>query len=72
MFIWLLAYWLAFMINAAFDVSLEGPTCGIPFWTIFGLGWGGYFRFRQVVGATSVSRHVITDVARGPASIGIR
>jgi len=44
-FAWVLAYWLAFMVNAAFDVSLEGPVCGIPFWTIFGLGWGGCLKF---------------------------
>ena len=34
-------------INAAFDVSLEGPVCGIPFWIIFGLGWGSYLKFRE-------------------------
>lgn len=36
--LWLLAYWLAFMVNAAFDVYLEGPQGGIWFWTVFGLG----------------------------------
>jgi len=40
LFLWLLAYWTAFMINAAFDVSFEGPMSGIPFWTVFGFGWG--------------------------------
>lgn len=36
--VWLLAYWLAMMLNASFDVYLEGPQGGIWFWTIFGLG----------------------------------
>ncbi len=40
LFAWLLAYWLAFLIEAGFDVSLEGPMVGIPFWTVFGIGWG--------------------------------
>jgi hypothetical protein len=36
--LWLLAYWLAFMINATFDVYLEGPQGGIWFWSVFGFG----------------------------------
>lgn len=36
--VWLLAYWLAIMINAAFDVYIEGPQGGIWLWTIFGFG----------------------------------
>jgi hypothetical protein len=44
-FAWVFAYWLAFMVNAAFDVALEGPAYAIPFWTIFGLGWGGCLKF---------------------------
>jgi len=45
---WLLAYWLAFLVNACFDVSFEGPVSGIPFWTIFGLGWGARIRFSSL------------------------
>ena len=37
-FLFLVAYWLAFLVNAAFDVSLEGPMMGIWFWTLFGTG----------------------------------
>jgi O-antigen ligase len=40
LFAWVLAFWIAFIIEAGFDVSLEGPMAGIPFWTVFGLGWG--------------------------------
>lgn len=35
---WILVYWLAFMINASFDVYLEGPQGGIWFWCVFGFG----------------------------------
>lgn len=34
----MLAYWFAFMVNASFDVFLEGPQGGIWFWCLFGFG----------------------------------
>ena len=34
----LFVYWLASMVNMAFDVYLEGPQGGIPFWSSIGLG----------------------------------
>lgn len=37
-FIFLLAFWAAFMVNASFDVFIEGPMGGIWFWSIFGIG----------------------------------
>jgi hypothetical protein len=39
-FLFLVAYWLAMLVNASFDVSLEGPMMGIWFWTVFGAGLG--------------------------------
>ena len=36
--LWVLAYWFAFMVNASFDVFLEGPQGGIWFWCLFGFG----------------------------------
>ncbi|WP_420593699.1 O-antigen ligase family protein [Deinococcus sp.] len=36
--LWVLAYWAAFMVNASFDVYLEGPQGGIWFWCLFGFG----------------------------------
>lgn len=36
--LWVLAYWTAFVVNASFDVSLEGPQGGIWFWSLFGFG----------------------------------
>jgi hypothetical protein len=35
--VWLIAYLLAFHVNAAFDVYLEGPQAGIWFWSLVGL-----------------------------------
>jgi hypothetical protein len=40
MHLWVLAYWCAFLVNASFDVFLEGPQGGIWFWSITGLGIG--------------------------------
>jgi hypothetical protein len=37
-FVWILAYWLAFLVNMSFDVFLEGPQGGIWFWCLFGVG----------------------------------
>jgi hypothetical protein len=33
-----LAFWLAFMVNASVDVFLEGPQGGIWFWCLMGFG----------------------------------
>jgi len=38
LFLFLAAYWMACLINASFDVFLEGPMGGIWFWTIYGVG----------------------------------
>jgi len=32
------AFWLAALINMSFDVYLEGPQGGIPFWSAIGVG----------------------------------
>jgi O-Antigen ligase len=37
-FAFLMCFWLAFLINASFDVALEGPVAGIWFWTVHGVG----------------------------------
>ena len=38
LFLWIACYWLAIVIDASFDVALEGPMLGIWFWSLFGLG----------------------------------
>lgn len=37
-FLVLLTYWVATMVNSSFDVDLEGPMGGIWFWAVFGIG----------------------------------
>jgi hypothetical protein len=36
--LWVLAYWLAHLVDMTFSVSLEGPQGGIWFWFLFGFG----------------------------------
>jgi O-antigen ligase len=36
--VWILGYWVAFVVNGAFDVFLEGPQGGIWFWSLMGFG----------------------------------
>ncbi|HZK80585.1 MAG TPA: O-antigen ligase family protein [Humisphaera sp.] len=40
LFLFLGAFFLAFLINGSFDVYLEGPMGGIWFWTVYGIGIG--------------------------------
>jgi hypothetical protein len=47
LFLFLLAYWLAFVVNASFDVFLEGPMAGIWCWTIYGVGLGAVWIYRH-------------------------
>jgi O-antigen ligase len=37
--VWLLAYLVAFIFHACFDVFLEGPMGGIWFWSLVGVSW---------------------------------
>jgi hypothetical protein len=47
LFLFLLAYWVAFMINASFDVFVEGPMGGIWLWTVYGVGLGAMWIYRR-------------------------
>jgi len=47
LFLVLLVYWLGFMVNAAFDVFLEGPMGGIWYWSIYGVGLAGMWIYRR-------------------------
>lgn len=40
LYLWMLGYWVAALVNATFDVYLEGPQGGIWFWSIVGGGVG--------------------------------
>ncbi len=46
--LWALSYLIAAIINAAFDVYLEGPQGGIWFWSIVGFGLGLLIKERKV------------------------
>lgn len=37
--LWLIAYWGAIIVNASFDVYLEGPPGGVWFWTLVGFAF---------------------------------
>jgi hypothetical protein len=39
-------YALGFLIDATFDVTLEGPMAGIWFWSLIGVGTGATMVYR--------------------------
>ncbi len=45
--VFLFVYWLAYLINASFDVFLEGPVGGIWFWCVYGWGIGAVWIYRN-------------------------
>jgi hypothetical protein len=47
LFLSLLVYWLGFMINATFDVFIEGPMGGIWYWSVYGVGLAGMWIYRR-------------------------
>lgn len=47
LFLFLLALWLAFLVNCSFDVFLEGPMGAIWFWTLFGFGAAATWVYRR-------------------------
>jgi hypothetical protein len=50
-FVWVLATWAAFMVDAFFSVFLESPQIGIPFWSLFGFGIAAMEMRREAVGS---------------------
>lgn len=52
-FVFFLCYLTAMVVNASFDVALEGPMIGIWFWTLFGLGLGFSMVYRAGAGSRS-------------------
>lgn len=46
-FVFILAYWLAALVCATFDVYLEGPMGGIWFWVLMGVGIGATEVYRR-------------------------
>jgi hypothetical protein len=48
-FRFLFVYWLSFIVNASFDVFLEGPMGGVWFWCVFGIGLGAAYLHARLV-----------------------
>jgi hypothetical protein len=46
-FMFIFAFWLAFLINGSFDVFIEGPMGGIWFWTIVGTGMAAVWIYKN-------------------------
>jgi len=46
LFIFIACYGVAILINASFDVALEGPILGLWFWCLFGIGVGSVMIYR--------------------------
>jgi hypothetical protein len=46
LFLFIACYGTAFVINASFDVTLEGPMQGVWFWCVIGLGIGSVMVYR--------------------------
>ena len=47
LFVFVACYAMAALINATFDVALEGPMQGIWFWCLIGLGIGSVMIYRH-------------------------
>jgi O-antigen ligase len=59
---WILAMWVAGLVNSTFDVYLEGPQGAIPFWCAFGAGLALLKFERQKREATAMQPY---DAGRG-------
>lgn len=54
-FLFLFGYWSAFLVNASFDVFLEGPMGGVWFWCVMGVGLGSTQVYARTVRAQSAA-----------------
>jgi O-Antigen ligase len=54
LFLWVACYCLAIVIDASFDVALEGPMLGIWFWSLFGFGIASTMVYRAFLRAGGV------------------
>lgn len=64
-FIFLVCYLASVVIDASFDVALEGPMLGIPFWILFGVGLGSLMIYRALnVRARPVQRRTTMAASR--------
>ena len=70
LFVWIGCYVAAILIDASFDVALEGPMLGIWFWCLFGLGIASTMVYRTSVrqAASIAVRRRYGSPAMRPAS----
>lgn len=54
-FLFIACYVASIIIDASFDVALEGPMLAVPFWTLIGIGIGAAMIFRAQVTASPTS-----------------
>ena len=60
--LWLGCYELAALIDATFDVALEGPMLGIWYWSLFGFG----------IAATMIYRHQLLEARSDPLRVAAK
>jgi hypothetical protein len=66
-FLWIGCYELSAIIDATFDVALEGPMLGIWYWSLFGFGIAAVMIYRyQLLGVRSGSLRSVL----GPFALG--
>ena len=62
--VWVLSYWSAYLVNASFDVYLEGPQGGIWFWCVTGFAIALNTEQRVLMGRPRRSVHPGRAMAR--------
>ena len=68
-FLWISCYLLAIVIDASFDVALEGPMLGIWFWSLFGFRASAMV-YRAYLETSGVAP--LLQRARVPSGSGLR
>ena len=70
LFLWISCYLLAIVIDASFDVALEGPMLGIWFWSLFGFGIASTMVYRAYLETSGVAP--LLQRAQVPSGSGLR
>jgi hypothetical protein len=68
LFIWIGCYNVAVIIDASFDVALEGPMLGIWFWSLFGFGIAASMIYRWDTSRGAAPRPLLAPVAPAGAA----
>jgi hypothetical protein len=68
-FMFIACYVLAVVVDATFDVAIEGPMLGIWFWTLIGIGLGGSMVYWSKHPTRSILRHPVAMQALTVAAL---